>query len=619
MTSSRKFIPSVVFDLFASKPWGVTTSSITSSPAPATLFSATSTISPERAQYIDPATGLNTWAHVIARAKIGPASIFNFDTPLRFSNGLSPLALIEGPITVLSFLLGFILCFLAMIAVFAFAGIAQHVLTALLAPLTLLTPIFTWQPALYAVILSMVFIPGARAFVIHNLEDLQSHPWLFTFWILITFKFVKVIVHTISYILYRPTPIPSSPTVFCNDVTVIVPTVGDFENEEFRAEFSECIRSILSNGPYQLIISTVDQDGENTKREQAVQLCQDIIDRIAKHNPLLYKDVDTEIKVISTGAANKRAQFLAAARMVETSIICYADDHVFWPTSFLQSCIANFEDPLVGLVGTVKRVRRSEGSSFVQSFMNYIAVMYLERHNFECTASSYIDGGVFVISGRTALTRTDIIQAAEFQNGFLNETWCFGQVGPMKVDDDNYITRYMINHGYKTIFHNSPDAIMHTTLGISGFEKFKGQLIRWARTTWRSNSTSLFAERTCWSRHPWTTYSMFISSFVNFALFYDAALFATLCLSGGSRQSLLWLVAVLGATKVIKPYPHLSRYPKDIIYLPLGIAFGYLHSLVKLWAMLTAMNIEWSGRKGIDAVGVARNKESAGLLDSVQL
>lgn len=230
----------------------------------------------------------------------------------------------------------------------------------------------------------------------------------------------------------------------------------------------------------------------------------------------------------------------------------------------------------------------------------------MERHNFECTATYNIDGGVFVISGRTALARTSIIQSAEYKHGYQNEY--FNGIGPMKVDDDNFTTRYMVNKGFKTVFHNHPDATMTTTLVYQGGQlmKSKGQLMRWARTTFRSNLKSLVTERSCYAVHPWTTSAMFISCFFNLALFYDSALFVSLYLATGTTYLLL-LASILFLTKLIKPLPHLLREPRDWKMIPIGIAFGYAHSIIRLCAFFTMNDLEWSGRKGIRPTdGMAR-------------
>ena len=357
-------------------------------------------------------------------------------------------------------------------------------------------------------------------------------------------------------------------------------------------EFKHCIRSILRNSPGQIFITTAGHE----KLRKAQRVCEELEESL--------RECDRCIIVTSVTETNKRAQFMNAVVKVKTPIIAYADDHVLWPPTFLAHALAPFEDPLVGLVGTAKRVHRIKNGTFKQRLLNYIAVIYLERHNFECTASYNIDGGVFIISGRTALTRTEILHSVEFRRGFLSETWWWGKVGPMKVDDDNYIMRFIINHGYKTVFHNEPAALVHTTLGTEGgFQKFSGQLLRWVRTTWRSHSTALFADRKIWCAHPWTTWAITISLFFNISIFYDPALFITLYKAGYFKEYWCLLFIFLVMSKTIKQASHLWRNPNDWPYWIPGMLFGYVHSFYKIWALLTAGNIEWCGRSGIAPIG----------------
>jgi cellulose synthase/poly-beta-1,6-N-acetylglucosamine synthase-like glycosyltransferase len=440
-------------------------------------------------------------------------------------------------------------------------------------PLPLLFSFAKWGPTLWAVFFTLGY-KAFRHFTFQSFMDqAHSNHWLLTFVILFIVKFLKIFVHTFSfYFLTEPVSKPIHPTILPRDVTVIVPTVGELD-----AEFEECIETILANAPHQVIISTVNLD----KLNKANEVCGRIN---ARHN-------NRRMFAVAITETNKRAQFLKAASYVETEIIAYADDHVFWPPTFLKSSLANFEDPRVGIVGTAKSVRRDRSGGFSSSLMNYVACLYLERHNFECTATYNLDGGVFVISGRTALTRTAIIHDVEFRKGFLGEMWFWGLVGPLKTDADKFITRWMVAHGWKTVFHNSPDAVVETTLGITGgVTKIKDQLLRWMRTTWRSNSTSLFAENAVWSAHPWTTYSMFISSFLHIPLVFDPLLIYSLYHSG-YRHYVCTLLLLILVSKRIKPLEHLRKEPKDLFLVPLGILFGYFHSAVKIYALFTAGDI----------------------------
>jgi hypothetical protein len=439
--------------------------------------------------------------------------------------------------------------------------------------------ILTWQPVFWATIF---WIGRYHDFVAYTSVDLMGLYWsenayFFVFLLLATFKSTKIIIHTISYYLYtRPAAPPHNPTITPFDVTVIVPTCGPFEEE-----FQSCVRSILGNEPAQIIVSTCG----HSQNIEAIRVCETI---------------DRRIKVISkVPEPCKRSQLIAAVEMVKTPITIYADDHVFWPRTFLRSALAPFEDPIVGLVGTSKRVIRDRNQGIIPNLFNYIACIYLERHNFECTATYNIDGGVFVISGRTALARTSILHSVEYREKFSNEH--FVGVGPMKVDDDNFNTRFMVSHGFKTVFHNDPRATITTTLVNSDAAviKFRSQLMRWARTTWRSNLKSLITDRSCYQRTPWTTYAMFVSSLVNFAIVYDFGMAYALYMSGSSH--LCTFFTLLFLSKIIKPLPHLMSEHQDWKFVPFGIVFGYFHSFIKFWAMLTMFNVEWSGRDGIRA------------------
>ncbi|OBT98620.1 hypothetical protein VE01_03606 [Pseudogymnoascus verrucosus] len=154
-------------------------------------------------------------------------------------------------------------------------------------------------------------------------------------------------------------------------------------------------------------------------------------------------DISKNLKVIIVKEANKRAQFLEAVSFATTKIIISADDQVYWGNNFLRYALLPFNDAHVGLVGTVKRVHRENLPLFsFTDILNYIAVMYLERSNFDLTATSNIDGGVSTIFGRTALMRTDMVKNSNFAHAYLNETWLFGTCGPLLVDDDKFVARW---------------------------------------------------------------------------------------------------------------------------------------------------------------------------------
>lgn len=434
-----------------------------------------------------------------------------------------------------------------------------------------------WAPLTY----TLVFAVGA--YYGEAIQSLYHHvkgqdKWLLAFVGLFIFKFLRFVVHLVSFLIYTPTPFPMYPTYSSRDCTVILPTIGDMDEE-----FIECVRTILANDPLEIIISTI-----KCKASLAHKVVS-IID-----------DSENRIRVRSIQDADKRQQVMTAVQECQGRIVATADDHVFWKPTLLQSALAPFEDPSVGQVGVPKRVRRlSNPTSKLEDFLNFIAALYLERHNFDCTSSSNLDGAVFVISGRTQLIRASILQDANFHHAFTNE-YFLGR-GPLNCDDDNFITRWMVKHDFKTVFHNKDDALMETTLGeTGGYTKFWGQLLRWARTTVRSNTRILLLERKVFSTQPWAVYAVYLYLLLNFALFYECALLFCLAKSPlGSKEAIWGVVGLLLASKLVKPFPHYWRRPCDLVWLPGQILFGYFHSVVKLWALVTCWETGWGTRAGV--------------------
>lgn len=402
----------------------------------------------------------------------------------------------------------------------------------------------------------------------------------FSFLFLFTFRYLRLVVHVVAFwCYYKPAEKLKNPSFTPNDVTVVIPTV-DPNNKDF----DECLEKCLANVPRELIIVVGHRD--------LVAEAENAVARFKKCR-------QSKISINFTEYPNKRHQLTRGIEHVTTPIVVLLDDHVFWPSpSFLPSILAPFEDPKVCGVGTNKRVRRTETGYSTKSFWNMIGALYLERNNFNAGATSAVDGGISCISGRTSAHRTQVLQQEEFMDGFKNERFLFGTLGPLNADDDKYITRYYVRKGYKVKFQICDDALIETTLGE--YPKYLSQCLRWARTTWRSNSASLFTDLSVWKSQPWCVYAVHLTSFINFALFYDAALLYSFHHSryyhsfGGSVK---YLVVWILAGKTVRYIPHFVKEPQDLVFLPGYYAFTYFHSLIKLYALLTFWDTNWSGRR----------------------
>lgn len=280
------------------------------------------------------------------------------------------------------------------------------------------------------------------------------------------FRYLRLIVNCISHWTFRPIPIPESPSYTSGDVTIICPTIATGGDE-----LSDTLRTCLQAEPHEIILVTVDAN-------------------VASLNKLAHSINAKKIRVLSIREANKRRQMCRAIPEVSTAITMFVDDDVVWPRKVLQWMLAPFEDPRMGGVGTSQRLRRKEGFSV----WDFLGAAYLERRNFDCSACLHVDGGLPCLSGRTVAYRSNILQDEAFTHGFTHEEWRTCQ---LNADDDNFITRWMYSHNWKIAMQYHKEAEVQTTLESS--PKYLSQCLRWVRSNWRSNITSMFVERHYWS------------------------------------------------------------------------------------------------------------------------
>lgn len=279
------------------------------------------------------------------------------------------------------------------------------------------------------------------------------------------FRYIRLIVNCVSHWTFRAIPVPENPTYSPQDVSIILPTIATGGDE-----LETTLRTCLQTEPYEIILVTVDANIDTLRQ-------------------LASKINVKKIRVLSIREANKRRQLCRAIPEVSTKITVFVDDDVIWPRNVLSWILAPFEDAKVGGVGTSQRLKRSS----TMSVWGFLGAAYLERRNFDCSACLHIDGGLPCLSGRTVAYRTSILQDEAFTHDFTHEVWRTCQ---LNADDDNFITRWLYSHDWKIAMQYHREAEVQTTLEDG--PKYLSQCLRWVRSNWRSNLTSLFVERHYW-------------------------------------------------------------------------------------------------------------------------
>ena len=315
--------------------------------------------------------------------------------------------------------------------------------------------------ALLYVLSNSVVEHSSRGSIPELHTDIDNHSF---------YRYFRLVVNLFAFCRLRPIPIPENPRLTSQDVTVVIPSIeGNGEGLEGT------IRSILLTEPFEVILVTL--HANLTRAEAMVRLMG-----------------TSKVRIKSVTYPNKRRQMVHAYPDIKTDITILADDDVLWPPKLLPWMLAPLEDDAYGGVGTNQRLRRAQAPSLQQRIYGYLNALYLERRNFDCASCMYMDGGLPCLSGRTVAYRTGILKDQSFIQGFTHEEW-LGRY-QLNADDDNFITRWLVSHDKKIGFQYHKEAEILTTLEDN--PNFVKQCLRWSRSNWRSNITSMFCDRHIW-------------------------------------------------------------------------------------------------------------------------
>ncbi|KAL4994435.1 nucleotide-diphospho-sugar transferase [Aspergillus recurvatus] len=407
---------------------------------------------------------------------------------------------------------------------------------------------------------------------------------------LFLYRYLRLVVNLISFYTFKPIPPPEDPKLTSSDVTVIIPTLDGCGEELERT-----IETILTNQPHELLLVTIEA---NRKKAEGM------LSRMPA--------AKSRIRLFTVTHPNKRRQMTRAIPEVTTAITVFADDDVIWPPKVLTWMLAPFEkDDRYGGVVTCQRLKRAASPTLSQRVWGFLGALYLERRNFDCAATTHIDGGLPCMSGRTVAYKTSILQDDAFTYAFTNEGWWFGKY-QLNADDDNFITRWMVSHGWETFMQYHPEAEVQTTLEDN--PTFLKQCTRWSRSNWRSNLTSMFDEGHIWHRQLWSAYAVHMTTLSPPALLGDLGLIFLCHKATASWDehahtlAMLFLAAWMFVSKFIKLLGHYIRYPVDWVFLPVSILFGYFHGAIKMYAVMTLSATTWGSREGADDFDEERMK-----------
>lgn len=309
-----------------------------------------------------------------------------------------------------------------------------------------------------------IHVDGGTSHVLQSdcVSDHMSSPRPESVYNFRTIRFLRFAIDIIQhYAFLRLTPkVPASGdmkfTSF-RDVTIISHTLGAEEN------YHDKIQSWLRCNPKAIIIVTV---------EKMAQRVRGLL-RVIK---------DDRITMLTVTVPGIREQMCKGIRSTTTDILVFVDDDTTWSLQTLNYLLAPFCDASVGGVNTMQQVRASVTNSSSLSLWESFGSLNLVRRNILHSTLAYFNHGqVMNLSGRTVAYRTRILKQQEFFEAFTHDYWRGRYL--IRTGDDNFLTSWIIQQGWKTDFQNHPDAMIFTTANPDA--TYLKQVLRWSRDTAR--------------------------------------------------------------------------------------------------------------------------------------
>jgi len=285
-------------------------------------------------------------------------------------------------------------------------------------------------------------------------------------------------------------------------------------------------------------------------------------------------------KLIITKIPGKREALATGIKEAKGEIIALVDSDTIWTKDTLKNGIIPFSDQKIGGVATKQIVEKPQ--TLAQKFF---AIRLAQRYWDDFPFLAKIGDQVVCLSGRTAFYRREaIIPVVDkmVNDFFMGEKVISGE--------DKKLTYLIEERGWKTTFQSNSIVITKGEPKLSNFIK---QQIRWARNSWRNDLTALFSG---WVfKYPIFAFYLIDRAFQPFFLLISPIYF-TISLVYQIWISVIIILIWWFISRLMKIYPYLKKYPKDIIILPLYILFNFFTAYIRIYSLLSINNQGWITR-----------------------
>ena len=247
-------------------------------------------------------------------------------------------------------------------------------------------------------------------------------------------------------------------------------------------------------------------------------------------------------------------------------ILALVDSDTIWENKTLTFALAPFKDRSIGGVTTRQTVEKP--NTLAQKLFS---IRLEQRYWDDVPFLAKAEDILVCLSGRTSLYRRTailpILKDMIFEK-FMDEKVISGE--------DKRLTYLIEKAGWKTTYQSN--SIVMTT-GVAELSTFFNQQIRWTRNSWRNDLRALLEGWTL--RYPIFTLYLIDRIIQPFTLLISPIYFI-ISLYLGLWVPVLVILVWWHFSRLIKMYPHLKKYPRDIIILPLFIFFNFISPNIKM-------------------------------------
>ena len=380
----------------------------------------------------------------------------------------------------------------------------------------------------------------------------EYYPFLIPLGIIGTWRWSIWGIKKITGLFYKP-----QKAGFKTTVSIVTPVYN--ENPQI---FSAALSSWAKNKPDE-IIAVIDYTDKN---------CIEVFEKFAKKNK--------NAKFVVTKTPGKREALADGIKAAKSEIVALVDSDTLWMDETLSCGIAPFKDKKVAGVATRQSIKNPSTLS-QKLFSMRLEQRYWDDYPFLARSGHQI----VCLSGRTSFYRRSAL--LPMLPHMLNEKFMGYKV---ISGEDKRLTYLLEALGWKTAYQSTSKV---ATFGEKKITTLLKQQVRWTRNSWRNDLRALYQK---WPfRHPVFAFYLIDRAVQPFTLIISPVYFL-ISLFFGLWVPVATIIVWWLISRTIKIYPHLKKYPLDILILPVYVIFNFITAYIRIYSLISINTHSWVTR-----------------------